>query len=158
MIVILSFSIWLLENKMLTMKGLTVDVISSILTYRFRLMNELNLITRSSLNSLLINSKKRFSKFNTIFLNSVLSVIQFWNQVCNLNVSNVTRVRSMYQRIDDLNWFKIISVNLFFVANSIKMTYWWSVFMSSIISKFKIIKFSIIVRLFAEKMKMCFRF
>lgn len=75
MTIILSFST-LTEDRVLTEKNSVVDVISSILACRLRLIDELDLITKFSLKSLLISSKKRLSKYNTVFLKIVLFVTQ----------------------------------------------------------------------------------
>ena len=139
--IILSFSDWLLENCWLN-ENSAMNVISFVITCLLYLMIELNLIMKSS-----INSKKNFSNFNTIFLKIALSVIQSVDQKCNTDASEKIRVRSMFERIDDFDWLKIISASLIFVANFIKVAYWWSVSMNSIISKVKHTNFSLIVKM-----------
>ena len=99
---------------------------------------------------LLINFENQFSNRLIVLLNKNLSIVQFRNQKREcFEIFDVIRVRFFVSvNVDDLNWFNVISTNLFFVENDIKKTYWWSLSINSINSKIKSMKFLLKVRLF----------
>ena len=99
---------------------------------------------------LLISFENQFLNRLTALLNKDLSIAQFRNQKREcFEIFDVIRVRFFVSvDVDDLNWFNVISTNLFFVENDIKKTYWWSLSINSINSKIKSMKFLLKVRLF----------
>lgn len=126
MTIILSSSIWNVTE--LIVKNSAADVILSVLTCLLCLITKYTVI-EFSLNCLLINFEKKFSNFLITFLKINLSVTYFKNQIRKKIVSeafDVTRIRSIFFEIEDLDWFKIISINFSSVVNLINEAFWWS--------------------------------